>query len=165
MFIWQYDLRNILALSETFSLAFPCYLKEEGKGPVLRMVGCWSREVLSVRWGCALQEVGEVGGMGEGRQKHLHLHLKKGQHQEQNFINENRASGQSNDWFFSCSSWRPSPAGFISQFTNFENESCLFSGSVWRETQAHRHTCTCANFSNSQGFLVKSSTAGYERAY
>lgn len=49
MLIGQYDLRNSLALSEKFSLAFPSYLKEEGKGLVLRMVGCWSQEVLSVR--------------------------------------------------------------------------------------------------------------------
>lgn len=74
LLIWQYDLRNIFALSEKFL----SYLKEEGKGLVLRMAGYWSQEVLNVRWDYALQEVEEVGGKGGGHQKHLHLHLKKG---------------------------------------------------------------------------------------
>ena len=69
-------------LSGELSLAFLSYLKEEGKGPVLRTAGCWSQEVSNVRWDYALQEVGEVGGLGAGRQKHLHLHLKKGQYQQ-----------------------------------------------------------------------------------
>lgn len=74
LLIWQYDLRNIFALSEMFI----SYLKEEGKGLVLRMAGYWNQEVLNVQWDYALQEVEEVGGKGGGHQKHLHLHLKKG---------------------------------------------------------------------------------------
>lgn len=97
MLIWQLNLRNSSALREKFSLAFLSYLKEEEKGPVLRMADYRSQEVLNVRWDYASLEVGEVEGMGEGHQKLLHLHLKKGWYQQQNLISQNTVYGQSKD--------------------------------------------------------------------
>lgn len=161
LLIWQYDLRNIFALSEKFL----SYLKEEGKGLVLRMAGYWSQEVLNVRWDYALQEVEVVGGKGGGHQKHLHLHLNKGQYQQQNFISQNRVSGQSNDWF-SLAAYKELHLQCLSSCSPTLIMGANYFAGLWKQQTRHTHTHMCVQtFPISQVFLLKSSTAGYEAAY
>lgn len=155
MLIWQYHLRSIFAFSEKVCWVFPSYLKEGGKGPVLRMVGYWSQEVLNVRWDYALREVGEVGGMGGGHQKHLHLHWKKGQYQQQNFSNQDTVSGKNNDFLlllinnFTCSVYPASSSLTLLMGADY------FLGGVWRETQTHKHTCMHTDFFDLSALSIK----------
>lgn len=150
LLIWQYDLRNIFALSEKFL----SYLKEEGKGLVLRMAGYWSQEVLNVRWDYALQEVEEVGGKGGGHQKHLHLHLKKGQYQQQNFISQNTVSGQSNDWF-SLAAYKELHLQCLSSCSPTLIMGINYFAGLWKQQTRYTHTYVCANFSYFPGLSIK----------
>lgn len=153
--IWQLNLRNSSALHEKFALAFLSYLKEEGKGPVLRMAGYRSQEVLNVRWDYASQEVGEVEGMGEGHQKHLHLHLKKGWYQQQNLISRNTVSGQSKDWFFLAAYKELHLQCLFSHPPTLIMGVNYFVGVFGEQQYRHTNTRVRANFFYLPGFSIK----------
>ena len=153
MLIWQYDLRNTFASSEKVCLGFLSYLMGGGKGPALRMAGCWSQEVLNVRWHCALREVGEAGGTEAAHQKHLRLHLKKGQYQQENF-RQNSSLLLTAYKEFTCSVY--TAVDWL-----WEWELIILWGCLERSTDTDTHGV----HADSQVFLLKSCMAGYATAY
>jgi hypothetical protein len=69
--------------------------------------------------------VGEVGGRGGRHQRHLHLCLKKGQYQQQNFINQNTLY-QTKTMIDFLLLLINSFAGFIKQVADSDNNSIYF---------------------------------------